>query len=445
MLIKTYIFILVVCGILVAADTKNIIIVEPETVGMSSQRLTNIDKIIDQHVEDKKMAGAVVLIARHGKIAYFKATGLADIGKPMQKDSIMRIMSMSKPITSVATMLLYEQGKFLLSDPVSKYIPEFKNQKVLVPLPKDSPYPYKLVPVKREVTIRDLLAHTSGLMYIGIAADVYPNEAGRKDMIELYKEAEINDGYCRTDEEIGDMVKRLARLPLAKQPGERWEYALNTDVLGYFVEVISGVKFDKYVTDNIFKPLRMNDSYFNVPKEKTARVARVFKSDWKGSLVRTTDDEVLVQGELVMCPNDGYKTSGTYLSGGGGVLSTAYDYFRFSQMLLNGGTLDGTRLLSRKTVELMTATNHIGKYAPDLLHDEGWKFGLGFAIQQDREHSVDSGDVGVFEWAGLYSTRFSVDPKEEKVTILLSQTTPFSHHFDLWDKLLVLSGSAIAD
>ena len=445
MLIKTYIFFAVICGILVAADTKDIIIVEPETVGISSQRLTNIDKIIDQHIENKKMAGAVVLIARHGKIAYFKATGLADTGKAMEKDSIMRIMSMSKPITSVATMLLYEQGKFLLSDPISKYIPEFKNQKVLVPLPKGSAYPYKLVPVKREVTIRDLLAHTSGLMYIGIAAGVYPNEAGRKDMIELYKEAEINDGYCRTNEEIGDMVKRLARLPLMKQPGEFWEYALNTDVLGYLVEVISGVKFDKYVTDNIFKPLKMNDSYFNVPKEKTARVARVFKSDWKGSLVRTTDDEVLIQGELIMCPNDGFKTSGTYLSGGGGVLSTVYDYFRFSQMLLNGGKLDSTRLLSRKTVELMTATNHSGKYVPDLLHDEGWKFGLGFAIQQDRGHNVDAGDVGAFEWAGLYSTRFSVDPKEEKITIFMSQTTPFSHHFDLWDKLLVLSGSAIAD
>jgi len=189
----------------------------------------------------------------------------------------------------------------------------------------------------------------------------------------------------------------------------------------------------------------MNDSYFNVPKEKTARVARVFKSDWKGSLVRTTDDEVLVQGELVMCPNDGYKTSGTYLSGGGGVLSTVYDYFRFSQMLLNGGKLDGVRVLSRKTVELMTATNHIGEFAPGLLHDEGWKFGLGFAIQKDRGHNVDAGDVGTFEWAGLYSTRFSIDPKEEKITIFMAQATPFGHHFDLWDKLLVLSGSAIID
>ena len=445
MKINAFISLMSVCAVLLTADAKYVLGVRPETVGLSSQRLANIDKLINQYVDEKKMAGAVTLVARHGKIAYFKATGLADTGKPMQKDSIMRIMSMSKPITSVATMLLYEQGKLLLSDPVSKYIPEFKNQKVLVPLPEGSAYPYKLVPVKREVTIRDLLAHTSGLMYIGIAAGVYPNEPGRQDMIQLYKEAEINDGYCRTDEEIGDMVRRLARLPLTKQPGELWEYGLNSDTLGYLVEVVSGVKFDKYVHDNIFKPLKMNDSYFNVPKEKTSRVARVFKSDWKGSLVRTTDDEVLVQGELVMCPNDGYKTSGTYLSGGGGVLSTVYDYFRFSQMLLNGGELDGVRVLSRKTVELMTATNHSGKYDAELLHGKGWKFGLGFAIQQDRVHDVDAGDEGVFEWAGLYSTRFSVDPKEDKITIFMAQATPFGHHFELWDKLLVLSGSAIAD
>lgn len=444
MSMKTFFFLIIFCGTLEAADVKDIVSVPPETVGLSSQRLTNIDKLIDQHIDENKIAGAVVLVARHGKIAYFKASGLADTGKKMQKDTIMRIMSMSKPITSVATMLLYEQGKLLLSDPISKYIPEFKNQKVLVPLPEGSSYPYKLVPVKREVTIRDLLAHTSGIMYLSYAG-IYPNQPGRQDMLNLYKEAQINDGYCRSGEEIGDMVKRLGRLPLTAQPGELWEYGLNSDVLGYLVEIVSGEKFDQFVYNHIFKPLKMNDSYFFIPKEKVHRVAAVFKSDWKGKLVRVGQNELLFSNELAMCPFDAYETSGTYLSGGGGVLSTAYDYFRFSQMLLNGGELDGVRLLSRKTVELMTATNHIGKYNADYLHGKGWKFGLGFAIQQDREHSVDSGDVGVFEWAGLYSTRFSVDPKEDKITIFFSQTTPFGHHFELWDKLLVLSGSAIVD
>ena len=440
----TFIFLASVYTAIASADATSMLVVKPETVGLSSQRLGNIDALISKHIDEKKMAGTVVLIARHGKIAYFKATGLADTGKPMEKDTIMRVMSMSKPITSVATMILYEQGKILLSDPVSKYIPEFKNQKVLIPLPKGSPFPYKLVPVKREVTIRDLLAHTSGIMYMSYAG-IYPNQPGRQEMLNLYKEAQINDGYCRTDEEIGEMVKRLGRLPLTAQPGELWEYGLNSDVLGYLVEVVSGVKFDQFVHDNVFKPLKMDDSYFNVPEEKTHRIAGVWKSDWKGSLARVGENELLFSNELAMCPYDAYKTSGKYLSGGGGVLTTAYDYFRFCQMLLNGGELDGVRLLSRKTVELMSATNHSGKFDADYLHDHGWKFGLGFAIQQDREHDVDGGDIGVFEWAGLYSTRFSVDPKEDKITIFFSQTTPFGHHFDLWDKLLVLSGSAISD
>ncbi|MCX6074350.1 MAG: serine hydrolase [Campylobacterales bacterium] len=433
-----------ICATIVNADFVDAKSVLPETVGLSSQRLKNIDTLTDKLIDEKKMAGTVVLIARHGKIAYFKATGLADTDKPMEKDTIMRVMSMSKPITSVATMLLYEQGKLLLSDPVSKYIPEFKNQKVLVPLQKGSPFPYKLLPVKREVTIRDLLAHTSGIMYLSYAG-IYPNEPGRQDMLNLYKGAQINDGYCRSDEEIGEMVKRLGRLPLTAQPGEVWEYGLNSDVLGYLVEVVSGVKFDKFVEQNIFKPLKMNDSYFYLPEEKINRLAAVYKSDWNGTLERVGEHEMLFSNELAMCPYDAYQTSGKYLSGGGGVLSTAYDYFRFCQMLLNGGELDGVRLLSRKTVELMSATNHSGQFDATYLHGHGWKFGLGFAIQQDREHDVDAGDVGVFEWAGLYSTRFSVDPKEDKITIFFSQTTPFGHHFDLWDKLLVLSGSAISD
>lgn len=440
----TFIFLASVYTAIASADATSMLVVKPESVGLSSQRLGNIDTLINKHIDEKKMAGTVVLIARHGKIAYFKATGLADTEKPMEKESIMRVMSMSKPITSVAAMLLYEQGKLLLSDPVSKYIPEFKNQKVLVPLPKGSSHSYKLVPVKREVTIRDLLAHTSGIMYLSYAG-LYPNEPGRKEMLDLYKEAQINDGYCRPDEEIGEMVKRLGRLPLTAQPGELWEYGLNTDVLGYLIEVVSGVKFDQYVHDNIFKPLKMDDSYFYLPQDKMHRLAAVWKSDWNGTLERVGENELLFSNELGMCPYDAYETSGKYLSGGGGMLSTAYDYFRFSQMLLNKGELDGVRLLSRKTVELMTATNHSGQFNANYLHDHGWKFGLGFAIQQDREHDVDAGDIGVFEWAGLYSTRFSVDPKEEKITIFFSQTTPFVHHFDLWDKLEVLSASAISD
>ncbi len=428
----------------VAVDVEDALGVKPETVGLSSKRLMNIDTLIDRHIEEKKIAGSVVLVARHGKIAYFKASGLADTEKPMEKDTIMRVVSLSKPITSVAAMILYEQGKLRLSDPVSKYIPEFKDQKVLVPLPTGSANPYMLVPVKREVTIRDLLAHTSGMLYLS-SLGYFPEEEGRRLLVHLYKEAQICDGYCRPDEEMGTMVKRLGKLPLFEQPGEVWEYGLNNEVLAYVIEVVSGMKFDKFVETNIFKPLKMKDSYFYLPQEKMNRLSAVWKSDWKGSLERTGNEPILLNGIPFLCPADAYSTSGKYLSGGGGVLSTAYDYFRFLQMLLNGGELDGVRVLSRKTVELMTATNHIGKFDDTFIHDHGWKFGLGFAIQQDRSHDIDGGDVGVFDWAGLYITLFSVNPKEETITIFFSQTTPFGPHYNLWDTLLVLSGSAIAD
>jgi len=416
-------------------------VVSPEIIGLSSERLARIDKLINQQVNEKKIAGSVILMARQGKIAYLKASGQADIGKPMQADTIFRIVSMTKPLTSTAIMLLYEQGKLLLSDPVSKYIPEFKNQKVIEMLPKGSGFPYKLVPVKREVTIHDLLTHQSGILYLA-STGWFPNPK-REQVVGFYRDAGITDGFCRPDEAIGDMVKRLAKLPLYSQPGETWEYGLSVDVLGYLIEVISGARFDTFVQTEIFDPLKMQDSHFYIPKNKISRLSADWESDWKGKLTRVT--EPLIDGDLALCPQDAYQTSGKYLSGGASVLSTAYDYFRFSQMLLNKGELEGTRLLSRKTVELMTATNHIGKHDATLLHSHGWKFGLGFAIQQDRSHNVDSGDIGVFEWAGYYSTRFSINPKEQMITIFLSQTSPFEAHFGLWDKIMVLSTSAIAD
>jgi len=421
--------------------TLSVEVVEPESVGLSSERLKRIDTVLNQHIQTRKIAGAVMLIARKGKVAYLQPSGLADTGKPMQADTIFRIVSMTKPLTSTAIMLLYEQGKLLLSDPVAKYIPEFRGQKVLEMQPKGSASAYKLVPVKRDVTIHDLLTHTSGILYMA-STDWFPSEK-REQVISFYRDAGITDGFCRPDETIGDMVKRLAKLPLYAQPGETWEYGLSSDVLGYLIEVVSGQRFDTFVQEHIFDPLKMQDSHFYIPKEKLARLSADWESDWKGGLSRVTGP--LIDGDLALCPNDAYATSGKYLSGGASVLSTAYDYYRFAQMLLNKGQLDGVRVLSRKTVELMTATNHIGQKDATLLHSHGWKFGLGFAIQEDRAHSVDSGDVGVFEWAGYYSTRFSVNPREETVTIFLSQTSPFGAHFSLWDTLTVLSSSAIAD
>ncbi len=422
-----------------AEDIKT---VRPEEVGLSSLRLERVSDFMRGHIERKQMAGAVVLVARHGKIAYFESFGQADVGKSMQKDTMFRVCSMTKPVVTIAILQLYEEGKLLLSDPVAKYIPEFAHPKVIEMLPPGSNPAFRLVPAKRDLTIKDLLTHTAGMPY-SFANEWYPKDRLLQQMHVLYEEAGISSGMYETEGTIGDMVKRLARLPLASQPGEAFIYGMAADVQGYLVEVVSGMKLDDYISAHIFKPLKMNDSYFFVPENKQDRLSAVWKSDWRGKLERVSNGPHR-EGDYVYSPT--FQTQGpkTFLSGGVGMVTTPYDYFRFAQMLLNKGELDGVRLVSRKTVELMT-TNQIGKLSESTLHDEGWKFGLGLGIQADREHNVDAGDVGAFEWAGLYSTRFSVDPKEEKITIFMSQTHPFNYHFDLWDKLLVLSGSSIAD
>lgn len=425
-----------------AAFAEEISTVKPETVGLSTPRLDRISNMIQTDVDEKKIAGAVVLIARHGKIAYLKSFGRADTDKPMQKDTMFRVCSMTKPVVTVAILQLYEEGKLLLSDPVAKYIPEFSHPKVIEMLPPGSNPPFRLVPAKRDITIKDLLTHTAGMPY-PFASEWYPKDRLLHEMHVLYEEAGISSGMYETEGTIGDMVKRLARLPLASQPGEAFIYGMAADVQGYLVEVVSGMKLDDYISAHIFKPLKMNDSCFFVPENKQDRLSAVWKSDWHGKLEKVSDGPHQ-EGDYVYSPT--FQTQGpkTYLSGGVGMVSTPYDYFRFAQMLLNKGELDGVRVLSRKTVELMT-TNQIGKLFETTLHDEGWKFGLGLGIQADREHNVDAGDVGTFEWAGLYSTRFSVDPREEKITIFMSQTHPFNYHFDLWDKLLNMSTSSIID
>ncbi|MDO8207091.1 MAG: serine hydrolase domain-containing protein [Gallionella sp.] len=425
-----------------AAFAEEIKTVKPEEVGLSTPRLERISNMIQGTIDEKKMAGAVVLVARHGKIAYLESFGRADTDKPMTKDTMFRVCSMTKPLVTVAILQLYEEGRLLLSDPVAKYIPEFARPKVLEMLPEGSNPAFRLVPAKRDITIKDLLTHTAGMPY-SFASEWYPKDRLLRQMHVLYEEAGISSGMYETDGTIGDMVKRLARLPLASQPGEAFIYGMAGDVQGYLVEVVSGMKLDDYITTHIFKPLKMNDSYFFVPESKQDRLSAVWKSDWHGKLEKVLPGPHR-EGDYVYSPTFQTRGPKTFLSGGVGVVSTPYDYFRFAQMLLNKGELDGVRVVSRKTVELMT-TNQIGKLYETTLHDEGWKFGLGLGIQADREHNVDAGDVGTFEWAGLYSTRFSVDPKEEKITIFLSQTHPFHYHFDLWDKLLVMSSSSIAD
>lgn len=416
--------------------------VTPETVGLSSKRLENIDKLMNRLVDEKKIGGAIVLIARKSKLAYFGVFGMADIGKPMQKTTMFRIASMTKPVTCVAVMKLYEEGLILLSDPVAKYIPEFSRPKVLEMLPDGADPPYKLVPAKREITLRHLLSNTSGISYRFVATWI--PDPKHKLLARFYEDAGISDGLSETTGTIGEMARKLGRMPLYGHPGEIFEYGLSADVLGRVVEIVSGMNLNDYFRENIFKPLKMNDTYFYPPEDKLPRLSALWITDWKGNLQKMTDDPKR-DGTFVYSPSYPYKGPKTYFSGGGGLVSTAHDYYRFCQMLLNNGELDGVRLLSPKTVELMTATNHIDELDATFIHSKGWKFGLGFAIEMDRGQDVDSGSIGAYEWAGIYSTRFSIDPKEEKITIMLTQTHPFNYHIDFWDRLTTLSSSAVID
>lgn len=412
------------------------------SVGLSPERLGRLDLLMQRAVQEQSIAGGVLLVARHGKIAYFNSFGLADRNKPMQKETIFRIASMTKPLTSTAVMLLYEEGRLLLSDPISKYIPEFKSPMVLEMARPGAKPAYKLVPAKREITIRDLLSHTSGLSYRFVAT-WFPDPRHRQ-MADLYQEAGISDGMSENEGSLAQMVRTLARLPLYAHPGESFEYGLSTDVLGYLVEVVSGMTLADFMQQRIFEPLKMKDTSFYLPVEKRDRLSALWRSDGEGHLEILPDGE-REDGDFVYSPSFHYQGPRSYYSGGAGLLSTAGDYFRFCQMLLNNGELDGVRLLSRKTVQLMTATNHTGAIDAAFLHGKGWKFGLGFAIEMDRGQDIDAGSVGAYEWAGIFSTRFSIDPKEGKITIFLSQTDPFKYHIGLWDKLVALSSSAIID
>jgi CubicO group peptidase (beta-lactamase class C family) len=337
----------------------------------------------------------------------------------MREDAIFRIASMTKPITSVAVMMLYEEGKLLLSDPLSKYIPEFKEPKVIVLNdPKDPKSGYTTVPARREITILDLLTHTSGISY---------RFWGKVPVAKLYEEAGVSDGLSPTAGTIGEAVKRIAGVPLNNQPGEHWEYGLNTDVLGYLIEVVSGMSFDAFLKQRIFQPLDMRDTQFYVSEAQRPRVVSLYVPGQQGGIVKAADAETR-WGDLVFAAALPYSQSRTYFSGGGGLSSTARDYLRFSQMLLNGGELDGQRILSPKSVALM-ASNHIGRisiwdyYSPGAIGNLGDKFGLGFGVKSEAGQN-ELGSVGEYMWAGIFNTRFWIDPKEKMSIVFLGQVIP---------------------
>lgn len=402
----------------------------PEAVGLSAERLERITGAIQKSIEQGRLAGGVALVARHGKVAYFKAVGDADREAkiPMRADHIFRICSMTKPITSVAVMMLYEDGRLMLNQPVADFIPEFKNMKVLEPpVPQDRTSPAgALVDAKRPITIRHLLTHTSGLAY---------QDNARVGM--LYRDAGIDGGITHHKDKVGDAMKKLAAQPLLFQPGDAWQYGLSIDVLGYLVEVISGKSLDQFLRERIFQPLGMNDTAFYFPKEKAARFPRAYSFFPDKRLEPILDGQLLYDGNSAYTADYPYAAPGTYFSGGGGLSSTAEDYFRFCQMMLNGGQLDGTRILSRKTVELMTQDHVQGKRA-----DGG--FGLGFGVVSEPRFLTELGSIGTYDWAGFYFTRFIIDPKEDLIVIFMSQLHP-DNGLDLDRKVIRLAYQAIQD
>lgn len=393
----------------------------PEAVGLSSERLKRLSEALNGYVKDGKLPGGVVLVARRGKVAYVEAFGQRDreAGAPMREDTVFRIASQTKALVSVGVMMLQEEGRLLISDPVGKYLPEFRETTVAVPKQGGG---YEVVKAKRPVTIRDLLTHTSGVGYGGgVARD-------------RWEAAKITGWYfADRDEPVGATVARMAALPFESQPGEKWVYGYSTDILGALVERVSGQTLEAFLRARILEPLGMKDTHFYLPESKAERFAVVYSAKEPGGLERAPEPGGMVgQGAYLKGPRKSF-------SGGAGLLSTANDYARFLSMLLNGGELDGKRLLSRKSVELMTVDHLSGKPFRD-----GQGFGLGFSVVKDLGERGQPGSVGEYGWGGAYHSTYWVDPKEQLVVVYFTQLIP-ARGLDDQDKLRALVYQAIVD
>lgn len=404
-----YIFVLLVTLLAqpVVAQTKSgkisppLVEAAPAGVGMAADRLARIDNMCREAIQNGEVPGMVALVARNGKIVYYKAFGKADnaTGRNLKRDDIFRIASQTKAITSTAVMMLWEEGKFRLDDPIANYIPEFKNARVL-----DTVYAngsFGATPAKKEITIRHLLTHTSGIGYGVIDGD----ERIRK----IYKDSGITDLFTTAKITIGESVRKLARLPLHHEPGEKFTYSEGLDVLAYFIEVVSGMPVDQFFKVRIFDPLGMQDTWFYLPESKHNRLVSVQQKEnntWVRYPVTFYDTDYPIKGAR------------TFFSGGAGLSSTAKDYANFLQMYLNQGELNGTRLLSRTTVQFMMA-NQVG----DLMGSGGTNHGLAFGLKDQKGQDVGGeGSAGTFTWGGYFNTQYFADPKEKIIGILMKQT-----------------------
>ncbi|PCJ27092.1 MAG: serine hydrolase [SAR86 cluster bacterium] len=389
---------LIYSNALLAADFSN---TRPERVGMSSERLQRLDTVLKSYVENDQLAGQVVLVLRNGKIAYSAVNGMQDIeaGIPMQDDTIFRIASQTKAIVSTGIMILHERGDLDISHPLSRYIPQWKDMQVAVANESGG---YDLEPARRAITLRNLLTHTGGMSY------------GSGPASEEWAAAGFQGWYfADRDEPVGETIARMASLPLDAHPGEEWIYGYNIDILGAVIEVASGMDLNAFLQKEILGPLGMKDTHFYLPESKHERLATVYRPKAGGGIeARPETNGMSSQGLYASGPQVSF-------SGGAGLLSTANDYARFLQMTLNGGEFNGTRILSRKTIELMT-TDHLG----DIPFRDGQGFGLGFFVVTDLGARGTVGSVGEYGWGGAYHSTYWVDPMEDLVVVYLTQLIP---------------------
>jgi CubicO group peptidase (beta-lactamase class C family) len=390
-----------------------------EDAGFDTSRLQRIDSALKSYVDGNILPNALTFVARHGKIIHNNAYGWKnkESGEMLQKTDIFRLASQTKAITSAGLLILYERGYFLLDDPLSKYIPEFKNPQVLIKLDlKDTSWTSR--PAKSEILIRQLLNHTSGITQ-GIRPD-YP----------IYKKYGIMNARSTPGMTLKKLIPVLAKLPLVHDPGKDFTYGLSTDVIGYLIEVLSGKDLYTFLKSEILDPLGMQDTYFYLPDEKANRLVKLYEKSHPDSILRTSHFK-----ELDEFPIAGSKT---YFSGAGGLCSTIEDYARFCQMLLNGGEFNGTRILSRKTIELMTR-NQIG----DLQIWNGDKFGYGFEIMGESGLQSMLGSVGSYRWAGMYSTDYMIDPKEDLIILFFTNVYPNVNNDEVAHRFRILVYQAL--
>jgi len=403
----------------------------PVQLGLSAARLEQIGLLVEDAVDRQEVAGAVTLVARLGRVAHLEAVGWRDVEgqAPMETDTLFRIASMTKAVTSVAAMQLYESGVLMLSDPVSKYLPAFAEMEVLTASPDDGES--TLEPLRRPITIRHLLTHTSGLSYRFLAP---PSLAAR------YIDANITDGLSQAERTIGELVDCPAALPLLHQPGERFTYSLGVDVLGRVIEVATGRTLAEYVAAEIFDPLGMADtSFFKDPSEED-RFASLYSPVGNGIVKVTEQPVVSPDRRTIYSAGYPYGETQSYFSGGAGLSSTISDYARLLVALLNGGELEGARILGRRTVQLMTRDHLVGLG----VSPGGQQFGLGFAISDERGVTGGPRSKGAFGWLGFFNTVYWVDPEEQLVAIIMTQLYP-SNQSQLTDKFEVAVYSAILD